>query len=275
MLRGVVAPRSRSTTRCASSTRRGAAVRLSHRYLADRQLPDKAVSVLDTACARVALGADATPPPSKTPAPRDRRPGRCSRACSSARRRRRDHAERLAIIATRREAAPRRAARRSSERWEKERLVDRDPEAAREARGSAGKPGDDEAGPRAPPTRDAAQRAPELDALQGETPLMRPCCVDAQIVGEVISGWTGIPVGKMMKDEIADVLEARTSILGERVIGQDHALEPSRSASARPRPASTIPTSRSASSCSWGRAASARPRPRWRSPTCSTAASRT
>src|SRR5688500_12066507 len=38
-----------------------AAVRLSHRYLADRQLPDKAVSVLDTACARLALGQNATP----------------------------------------------------------------------------------------------------------------------------------------------------------------------------------------------------------------------
>src|SRR5690606_16561075 len=39
-----------------------AAVRLSHRYLPDRQLPDKAVSVLDTACARLALGQNATPP---------------------------------------------------------------------------------------------------------------------------------------------------------------------------------------------------------------------
>ena len=45
----------------------------------------------------------------------------------------------------------------------------------------------------------------ELDAMQGETPLMR-VCVDAQIVGEVISGWTGIPVGKMLKDEISTVL---------------------------------------------------------------------
>ena len=43
--------------------------------------------------------------------------------------------------------------------------------------------------------------------MQGETPLMR-VCVDAQIVGEVISGWTGIPVGKMLKDEIATVLDA-------------------------------------------------------------------
>src|SRR5204862_6226548 len=43
-----------------------AAVRLSHRYLADRQLPDKAVSILDTACARLALGLSATPPALET-----------------------------------------------------------------------------------------------------------------------------------------------------------------------------------------------------------------
>ena len=47
--------------------------------------------------------------------------------------------------------------------------------------------------------------------MQGETPLMR-VCVDAQIVGEVISGWTGIPVGKMLKDEIAHRAEAGSSI---------------------------------------------------------------
>jgi len=49
-------------------------------------------------------------------------------------------------------------------------------------------------------------------------------CVDAQIVGEVISGWTGIPAGKMMKDEISTVLSL-PSVLGQRVIGQNHALQ--------------------------------------------------
>jgi type VI secretion system protein VasG len=63
----------------------------------------------------------------------------------------------------------------------------------------------------------------ELEMLQGETPLMR-VCVDAQIIGEVVSGWTGIPVGKMMRDELGAVLELE-STLGARVIGQDHALE--------------------------------------------------
>jgi type VI secretion system protein VasG len=62
----------------------------------------------------------------------------------------------------------------------------------------------------------------ELDSLQGETPLIR-VCVDSLIVGEVISGWTGIPVGKMLKDEVATVLELE-SHLGKRIIGQAHAL---------------------------------------------------
>jgi type VI secretion system protein VasG len=68
-----------------------------------------------------------------------------------------------------------------------------------------------------------AQAEAELSALQGETPMIR-VAVDAQIVGEVISAWTGIPVGKMMKDEISTVLSLPAH-LGQRVIGQMHGLE--------------------------------------------------
>jgi len=67
-----------------------------------------------------------------------------------------------------------------------------------------------------------AELVTELETLQGENPLIG-VTVDAQIVGEVISGWTGIPVGKMLKDEIATVL-ALEKHLGSRVIGQDHAM---------------------------------------------------
>ncbi len=63
----------------------------------------------------------------------------------------------------------------------------------------------------------------ELSALQGEAGLIR-VCVDAQIVGEVISGWTGIPVGKMMRDEIATILSLQ-EVLGNRVIGQSSCAE--------------------------------------------------
>jgi type VI secretion system protein VasG len=63
----------------------------------------------------------------------------------------------------------------------------------------------------------------ELTMLQGENPLVG-VCVDDNVVGEVISGWTGIPVGKMVKDEIQSVLQLN-NILNKRVIGQDHALD--------------------------------------------------
>jgi type VI secretion system protein VasG len=62
----------------------------------------------------------------------------------------------------------------------------------------------------------------DLETLQGETPLVR-VCVDQGIIGEVVSGWTGIPVGKMLKDEVGIVLKLEEH-LGRRVIGQDHAL---------------------------------------------------
>ena len=63
----------------------------------------------------------------------------------------------------------------------------------------------------------------ELSAMQGETPLILPSC-DAQAVSSVVADWTGIPVGRMVKDEIAGVLNIDQT-LGKRVIGQDHALK--------------------------------------------------
>jgi type VI secretion system protein VasG len=62
-----------------------------------------------------------------------------------------------------------------------------------------------------------------LEGMQGETPLV-PVCVDSELVSSVISGWTGIPVGKMMRDEVATVLDLERH-LGERIVGQDHALD--------------------------------------------------
>src|SRR5205814_7041334 len=112
-----------------------------------------------------------------------------------------------------------------NERWEKTKgLVEkiRDLRAQLEAAAAAETPAE-------PPIDVAALRTElnrlnsELDVLQGEEPLMR-VCVDSQIVGEVISGWTGIPVGKMVRDEIAMVLDLE-SHLGRRVIGQSHGLQ--------------------------------------------------
>jgi len=194
-----------------------AAVRLSHRYLPDRQLPDKAVSVLDTACARLALGQAATPPPVEDArrtlddlAVQERVLTREAAVGS-------DHSERLAAIAEQRTAVEARLAA-LQDRWETERtLVAR----VRELRETleADKAGDGKAAIR----RDLDALNDELARTQGESPLVR-VCVDASLVGEVISGWTGVPVGKMLRDELGAVLELEKT-LGARVIGQDHALE--------------------------------------------------
>lgn len=212
-----------------------AAVKLSHRYLPDRQLPDKAVSVLDTTCARLSLGQNATPGPIED----------ALRALDDLEVQERilqreaavgaDHSERLSEIG-KQKAATQATLETLRGRWEKERdLVSR----IREIRGQletgmavAAGAGVAAAGAAAAPAVSSdggALRAEldklnaELESVQGEKPLMR-VCVDSHLVGEVISGWTGIPVGKMLKDEIAIVLQLE-SHLGARVIGQSHALE--------------------------------------------------
>jgi len=207
------------------------ATKFSHRYLAGRQLPDKAVSVLDTACARLSLGQNATPPQIEDATRQlddlevQQRVLERETAVGA------DHTERLAAIAAQKTTL---AAQLKSlqERREKEvTLVGQirevrtqleavsAPRAAGDGSGSAAQPALDTAALRA----DLARLNNELDVLQGENPLMR-VCVDSQIVGEVISAWTGIPVGKMQQDEIKTVLSLK-DLLAVRVIGQDHALE--------------------------------------------------
>jgi type VI secretion system protein VasG len=241
-----------------------AAVHLSHRYLAGRQLPDKAVSVLDTACARLALGQSATPPAIEDSvrqiddfAVQKRILERESLVGA-------DHRERLLEIATKSaEIESRLGGLRS--RFEKERDLVTTIRTFRSQLESAGSQSGNAvaraeipgvatdataSAPAAPVPATAAsttsatataveeaakpvdvaavrtqlaQAEADLAALQGEEPMIR-VAVDAQIVGEVISAWTGIPVGKMMKDEISTVLSLPT-FLGQRVIGQLHALE--------------------------------------------------
>ncbi|HYM75940.1 MAG TPA: type VI secretion system ATPase TssH [Candidatus Dormibacteraeota bacterium] len=240
-----------------------AAVHLSHRYLAGRQLPDKAVSILDTACARLALGQSATPPAIEDSVRQIDDFAVQQRILERETVTGADHRERLQEIAEKRtEVESRLAGLRT--RFEKERdLVTtiRDlrtrlegAAAAQNAQGSMtsaspeipGVAPDASATPAATATAAAsstataveeapkavdpvelrtqlAQAEAELATLQGESPMIR-VAVDAQIVGEVISAWTGIPVGKMMKDEISTVLSLPT-VLGQRVIGQTHALE--------------------------------------------------
>lgn len=225
-----------------------AAVRLSNRYLPDRQLPDKAVSVLDTACARLSLGQNATPAAVEDAERRladlgvQQRVLRREEATGS------DHGDRLAAIAEEMEAVTARL-EALRERWGREKeLVGRIRTVRDELEGRLDAPPvradgaatGEEGGTESPLSASEDYRTEladlsdddlrdrlsglmdELEEVQGEDGLV-PVFVDADLVGRVISGWTGIPVGKMMRDQIAMALELEER-LGERIIGQDHAL---------------------------------------------------
>ncbi len=222
-------------------------VRLSHRYISGRQLPDKSVSVLDTACARVAIGQAATPPAVEDAQRTIDHSAAEIDALAREEATGADHKERLAELMAKKAAAEESLGRLKGQ-WDKEReLIGkiREVRSKLEELASPKKKAADakSAGPdakaaaaaaapttpAAPPPDPAALRA-ELDTLnrelgkvQGETPLMQ-ACVNSQTIAEVISGWTGIPVGKMLTDEIHTVLALKDR-LEQRVIGQSHGLE--------------------------------------------------
>ena len=217
MMRGIVQPLEKHHNVRILDAGLEAAVRLSHRYLADRQLPDKAVSVLDTACARLALGQNATPAAVEDANRRlddlavQQRVLEREQAVGA------NHDERLAGIEEQRQETKERLSALTA-RWDGEKaLVSR----IRELREKLEK--DSKGSDSAKAREELTKLNDELEQLQGEAPLMR-VCVDASIVGEVISGWTGIPVGKMLRDDLTTVLSLE-SHLQKRVIGQDHAME--------------------------------------------------
>jgi type VI secretion system protein VasG len=227
-----------------------AAVRLSHRYIPARQLPDKSVSLLDTASARVAISQHAVPAEVDD----------CRRNIQSLE-------TELAIIAGEKAVGIRTETRESAAqeklngeksrlgeleaRWNNERdLVQKILDIRARLRASNGKvegtksgleqaadalaqetaaPADAEkpapltAADRGKLLEELGELQQQLDALQGETPLILPS-VDQQAVASVVADWTGIPVGKMVKNEIATVLGLADAI-NQRVIGQKHALE--------------------------------------------------
>jgi type VI secretion system protein VasG len=193
------------------------AVRLSARYIPSRQLPDKAVSLIDTACSRVGMSQAAVPPPIE------------------------DRQRRIALIDTEtaildREIAagePHQARRAGLEeeraqltqelaelqvRWEQEKGL------AAELGATRGKIED----PANTEDKDALRTkltgtSAKLRELQGETPLIFPV-VDRQAVAEVVAGWTGIPTGRMQANEIRTVLHLKEA-MEQRIVGQPHALD--------------------------------------------------
>ena len=190
-----------------------AAVRLSHRYIPARQLPDKAVSLLDTAAARVAVSQHAVPP-----------------AIEDARRRIAALEQERDVIARERaigiDAGSRDAEVQATlateqarlaeleARWTAERTLVDALLAARTRLRAA--PGDEAARAGL-----LAQQA-SLAAHQGEAPLILPS-VDVQAVSTVVQDWTGIPVGRMVRNELRAVLDLHAT-LARRVVGQDHGL---------------------------------------------------
>jgi type VI secretion system protein VasG len=228
-----------------------AAVRLSHRYLAGRQLPDKAVSVLDTACARLALGQNATPSALEDLTRQlddlevQERILRRETATGT------DHSERIEQLLQQKQSVTE-ALGLLKGKWEQtkgliEQIRDIRTQLESQADGAALPYGNGATSAPAPVGNGSAlaaqasggtavateldgtalreqlaQLTGELDQVQGEAALMQ-VCVDAQIVGQVIAGWTGIPLGKMIKDEIGTVLQLDKH-LERRVIGQSHSL---------------------------------------------------
>jgi len=236
-----------------------AAVRLSHRYIAERQLPDKAVSLTDTACARVAISQHAVPPELDD----------CRRRIQTLETELEivgrevatgvDHKNRQSELAKKLEAEKKRQAE-LEDQWSKEKekvdLIldiraklrqsgDGAVDQAEETGEAPSKPGKktkqaseaqtSEHGELPVEKTEAEDKVDrkellkqvkklqgQLGKLQGERPLILPC-VDAKVVSSVVADWTGIPVGGMVKDEIEAILRLEDK-LRQRVIGQDHAL---------------------------------------------------
>jgi type VI secretion system protein VasG len=196
-------------------------VRLSHRYLTARQLPDKSVSVLDTACARVAIGLSATPP---TVEAADRRIGEIEREIKILQREEligKDHAERLAALGKEKETT-RAELETLNRKWQSELdVANRIQQIRKEIQEISESDSPDSA---LLAEKQAALKGldKELEDVQDDCPLVQ-LAVDSDIISEVISGWTGIPTGRMLADEIDTVLNME-NLLSERIIGQDHAL---------------------------------------------------
>ncbi len=223
-------------------------VKLSARYITGRQLPDKSVSVLDTACAKVAIGQGATPASIED---ESRRIDNLNAEIEALEREEvtgSDHGKRLEEVIRLKQASEQ-ALSILTDQWAKEkdltdkirnvrvklemsRIPDPAPSAAETTPGqesvTEGEVGVEAAKPEEPVDveflkGELKKLNEDLKQVQGENPLMQPV-VNGQTVAEVISGWTGIPIGKMVADEIKSVL-VLSETLQKRVLGQNHALE--------------------------------------------------
>ncbi len=208
-------------------------VALSSRYIAGRQLPDKSISLLDTACARVNISQ------ASTPAPLEEQQRIVERLTTEIEILNREaatgvnHQERLDELGTEKEAAEKKI-EELTKRWEQEKeLIGKINEIATQLGDASSEEqvaAEEEEAQSSENPVDVTELQNQLNAakeelkqLQGEEPLVH-LCVDSQTIAEIIGNWTGIPVGRMQTDEIKSVLNL-TDELEKRVVGQPHALE--------------------------------------------------
>ncbi len=224
MLRGIIGQMEKHHKVRISEDALVGAVQLSRRYIPARQLPDKAVSLLDTASARVAISQATTPAAIED-----------LRARIAARKMEKDLLEKeadLGAINRSRVATVDKQIEEASAKltelegyWQSEKvLLDSIMEmrlSLAETRKAATEGGDTGAVTEIETALGKAMS--ELDAIPAEFRMLYPH-VDAQSVASVVSDWTGIPVGRMVKDELEAILRL-PDILNRRVLGQDHALE--------------------------------------------------
>ncbi|HKO72449.1 MAG TPA: type VI secretion system ATPase TssH [Bradyrhizobium sp.] len=216
MLRGILGPMEKHHGVRISDAAITAAVNLSHRYIPARQLPDKAVSLLDTAAARVAISQSTTPALIEH-----------ARVAIAAREAEKtalvhdsdlgvDDAERITTLQSEIDGLKEKLTGLESE-WASEQALVGDIRSIRDILAEP-KEGDDPAAKR-------AELRGKFDTLEGITPEKRMIYahVDEQSVASVVSDWTGIPVGRMVRDEIETVLKLQ-ELLDRRVIGQSHGL---------------------------------------------------
>src|SRR5580765_7434396 len=242
MMRGISAPLEKHHRVQILDEALEAAVRLSHRYIPARQLPDKAVSLMDTACARVAVSQHATPPEIEDVQRRIETLNTELEIIG------REEAIGIDVAGRRKNADEKLAAAKGKlaelePRWKAEqelvtkvlglRAQLREGRAPVEGTSSelekkAEKLKDEKAPVLKPEERERLltelkELQGRLAAMQGESPLVLPTA-DEQAVGAVVQDWTGIPVGRMVKNEIESVLKLADT-LDQRVIGQKHGLQ--------------------------------------------------
>ena len=198
-----------------------ATVKLSRRYIPTRQLPDKGVSILDTACAKVALSQSQEPYEIEYSRRRIESLLLENEILTRENEQGFDHKDELKALSLKIENE--KAKHQSlNEKLEQIRTKANEYFEICQKIGNSHEEGTDDESKKADFDRLKTVRE-ELNALQGENPMLLPE-VDAQAVSSVISEWTGIPLGRMMKDEIKSVLNM-SDFLQQRVIGQSHALD--------------------------------------------------